>query len=126
MNKSTEIIRYRLVKDEKQGFVECLPEMMVTSEDDALELVAFCGENETDRLLVYGESLPMDFFDLHTGLAGKILLKLSNYRIFLAAVITPDRIGNGRFYEMVCETNRGREFRVFGNRADAIEWFSSF
>jgi len=126
MNNPSEINRYQFVKDEMQGFVECLLEMEVASEDDALELVAFCGENETDRLLMYSENLPEDFFELRTGLAGKILLKLSNYRIILAAIITRDRIGDGRFYEMVRETNRGREFRVFESRSDAVNWFSSF
>ncbi|MGA9397314.1 MAG: DUF4180 domain-containing protein [Anaerolineaceae bacterium] len=126
MNNPSEIIRYQFVNDEKRGFVECLPEMEVSGEEDALELVGFCGENETDRLLMYRENLPEEFFDLSTGLAGKILLKFSNYRIILAAVITHDRIGDGRFYEMVRETNRGREFRVFNSRPDAINWFSSF
>lgn len=120
------MVLYKYIQDEKQGFVECLPEMKISNEDDALELVAFCGENGTDRLLVYGENLPDEFFDLHSGLAGKVLLKLSNYRIILAAVISRERIGNGRFYELVLETNRGREFRVFNNRTDAINWFSTF
>ena len=126
MNDPFDLNRYQFVEDEKQGFVECLPKMKIANEDDALELVGFCGENETDRLLMYSENLPEEFFDLSTGLAGKILLKFSNYRIILAAVITCDRIGDGRFYEMVCETNRGKEFRVFESRPDAISWFSSF
>ncbi len=126
MKESPEEIRYRFVRDEKQGYVECLPKMMIAGEEEALELLAFCGENDTNRLLVYGENLTDEFFNLHTGLAGKILLKFSNYRIILAAVLSPKKIGNGRFYEMVLETNRGREFRVFNSRADAEKWFSTF
>ncbi len=106
--------------------MECLPDLRITNEEDVLELIAYCGENDTDRLLVHERNLIEDFFDLHSGLAGKILLKLSNYRIILAAVISRDRIGNGRFYEMVLEANRGRELRVFESRAEAVDWFSSF
>ena len=98
--------------------------MLISNEDDALELIAFCGECGTDRLLVNAASLPIEFFDLHSGLAGRILLKLSNYRIILAAVIPAGRVGNGRFSEMVIETNRGREFRVFNTRNEAVNWLS--
>lgn len=117
--------RYTYSKNGNQGFVECQPGMLIAGEDDVLDLISFCGENETDRLLIYAENFTEDFFDLHSGLAGKILLKLSTYRIILAAVISREKIGNGRFYEMVLETNRGHEFRVFENRSDAINWFSN-
>ena len=125
MSSATDKYPYKFVKDPGGGFVECLPEMRIASEDDILELIAFCGESETDRLLVHETNLSDDFYDLRTKLAGSVLLKLSNYRIILAAVISAERIGNGKFYEMVLETNRGREFRVFDHRADAVNWFST-
>lgn len=125
MSRTSDQIRYRFIRGEPVGLVECLPGMLITSEDDALELVAFCGECGTDRLLVNIDNLPPEFFDLRSGLAGSILLKLSNYRIILAAVIPPEKIGTGHFSEMVRETNRGRDFRVFNTRDDAIKWFSS-
>jgi PadR family transcriptional regulator AphA len=115
---------YRFISGGPTGFVECLPGMLIASEDDALELVAYCGESGTQHLLVHAENLPAEFFDLHSRLAGNILLKLSNYRIILAAVIPTEKIGTGRFSEMVLETNRGREFRVFNNRDDAVKWLS--
>jgi PadR family transcriptional regulator AphA len=99
--------------------------MKIASEADALELIGFCGENDTDRLLVYAENLTADFYDLHTRLAGEILLKMSNYRIRLAAVIPTEKIGDGRFKEVVLETNRGGEFRVFNTRDEAIAWLSA-
>jgi PadR family transcriptional regulator AphA len=126
VNQSADQEQYRFVSNGSTGFVECLPSLLIVSEDDALELIAGCGENGTDRLLVHAESLPKEFYDLHSGLAGRILLKMSNYRIFLAAVIPPERIGEGRFSEMVLETNRGHEFRVFATRHEAIAWLSSF
>ncbi len=124
MSQSVDSDRYRFVASGASGFVECLPSMLISSEDDALELVGFCGESGTQRLLVHDYNLPAEFFDLHTRLAGNVLLKMSNYRIILAAVISSERVGDGRFSEMVLETNRGREFRVFNNRDDAVKWLT--
>ena len=122
MDHPTEPERYHFIADENHGYVECLPEMKIASEADALELIGFCGENDTDRLLIYAENLTADFYDLHTRLAGEILLKMSNYRIILAAVIPSEQIGEGKFHEMVIETNRGRDFRVFNTREEAVAW----
>jgi hypothetical protein len=125
LNTTPEPARYLFVANSEPGFVECLPAMKIASEADALELIGFCGENDTDRLLVYAENLTADFYDLHTRLAGEILLKMSNYRIRLAAVIPTEKIGDGRFKEVVLETNRGGEFRVFNTRDEAIAWLSA-
>ncbi len=35
--------------------------MKIASEADALELIGFCGENDTDRLLVHAENLTRGF-----------------------------------------------------------------
>ena len=124
MNQSSDQSRYHFITSGADGFVECLPDMIIANEDDALELIGFCGENGTQRLLVHADNLPAEFYDLRTRLAGDILLKLSNYQIILAAVIPTEKIGTGHFYEMVLETNRGREFRVFNTRDEAVKWLS--
>jgi PadR family transcriptional regulator, regulatory protein AphA len=113
----------QLVKKNGQTYLECLPdEWQIRSEREALDLVAACGENLTQRLLIHSASLPEDFFQLSTGLAGEVLLKFSNYRIRAAAVIPNERVNQGRFYEMVLETNRGSQFRVYPSREQAEEW----
>lgn len=120
-------MEYRVVEVNGNRYVECLPDGgMLTSERDALELVAACGETGTNQVMLHAGNLPAEFYDLKTGLAGAVLLKMSNYRIRLAAVLTPALVGTGRFYEMVLETNRrSREFRVFYTRAEAEDWLIS-
>jgi PadR family transcriptional regulator, regulatory protein AphA len=115
---------YQLVEVNGQSYVECLADGgVVASERDALDLVAACGESGTARLMLHAGNLPAEFYDLKTGLAGNVLLKLGNYRLQVAAVLTPELVGNGRFYEMVLETNRrSRDFRVFYTRAEAEAW----
>lgn len=106
--------------------VECLSDGgLVTDENSALDIVSICGEEGTDLVLIHQANLHPDFFDLKTGLAGKVLLKLSNYRIHAAAVIPEDVIGKGRFYEFVLETNRRNDFNVFSNRDDALAWLQT-
>jgi PadR family transcriptional regulator AphA len=111
-------------KGPEGGYVECNPEFVLYDEQRALDLIACCGEHGSQKLLIHAMSFPDDFYDLHTGLAGQILLKMSMYKILMAAVIPSEKIGTGRFYEMVIETNRGKEFRVFSTELEAIQWLS--
>lgn len=96
--------------------------LRIANERDALDLVALCGEYETDKLLLDGECLDPAFFDLKTGLAGEVLLKLSNYRIRAAVIMPQERVGTGRFAEFVLETNRGNQFRVYSQHEGAEKW----
>jgi hypothetical protein len=111
-------MEYRFVETEKGNYLECLPVSgRIENENDALDLVAACGENGTDRLMIHAGNLGDDFYDLKTGLAGSILLKFANYYIKVAAVLTPELGNQGRFREMVLEANRSsREFRGFYDR----------
>ena len=105
------------------AYLECPAESLrIASECDALDVVALCGEHSTERLLLDGDCLHPDFFELKTELAGAVLLKLSNYHIRTAVVLPPERIGSGRFAEFVREANTGNQFRVFSDVAEAVSW----
>lgn len=118
------MVDYRLVEHPQNNYVECLPGSgLVASENDALDLVAACGEHLTPRLLIHAENLPEEFYNLRTGLAGSVLLKFSTYRIKVAAVIPMEKANPGRFGEMVLEANRSnRLFHVFAEREKAEAW----
>ncbi len=104
-------------------YIETLPDTnLLASEADALELVASCGENETFRLLINSNAIPNSFYDLSSGLAGQILLKLSNYRIKTVIISDPEKAGKGKFKDFVIETTRGKEFGVFYAREEALTW----
>jgi hypothetical protein len=114
-----------LITKNNKKYLECIPDGdLIDSETKALDLVAACGQDETDRLLIHGECLPDDFFDLRTGLAGTIMLKLSNYRIRAAVIAPNEKTEQGKFHEMMIETNRGNQFRIFSSREDAESWFA--
>jgi PadR family transcriptional regulator, regulatory protein AphA len=116
---------YQFVTHGNTSYVECLPEGgKIASEADALDLVAACGEHLCHRLLLHASNLTPDFYNLRSGLAGEVLLKFSNYRIQAAAILKPELAEQGRFGEMVLESNRGNQFRVFYDRASAEDWLA--
>ena len=116
-------MEYNLVHKNNLSYLECLPGILcIRNEADAIDWVALCGENETDKLMIYADNLSEDFFHLSTRVAGEILLKFSIYQIKIAAVLTPELVNQGKFQEWVLETNRGNDFRVFYTREKAEAW----
>jgi len=104
-------------------FVEADPtQILIRSEQDAVDLVAICGEQGSHKLLLYAGNLIDDFFDLKTGLAGLVLQKLVNYHIQMAAVVPRDLWRQGRFRELANESNRNRHFGIFESRDQAVAW----
>jgi PadR family transcriptional regulator, regulatory protein AphA len=116
---------YQLITVDELSILEIQDGTRLASEQDALELVAACGEHRSERLLLHAAQLSEAVFDLHSGLLGAILLKLGNYRIRTALVLRPEQVGEGKFKDWVLETNRGRDFRVFFEREAALGWLSS-
>ena len=118
-------MNYKVVNFGLQKYIQCIPgETSLANERDAVDLVAACGENGTHRLMVFAENLSADFYRLNSGVAGNILLKFSNYHIRVAAVLTPELVNQGRFREVVIETNRGNQFRVFYELTEAEKWLT--
>lgn len=119
-------MNFTLIMRHNTPIVTCLPDgNKLSSESDALDAVAACGENGTHRLLIPGQCVADAFFDLKTGLAGIVLLKFSMNQIKSAMIVPAEKIGQGKFYEFVLETNRGKDFRVFQDQDKALEWLVS-
>lgn len=77
-----------LIADGQNTWIETLPGSgLLASETDALDLISACGVYHVNRLLINQENIPEAFYDLRTGLAGSVLLKLSTYRIKAGAVM---------------------------------------
>lgn len=114
---------YQVIETEGKKYVEAIPgEILIESEREALDLVAACGENETPLLMIHAENLTPDFYHLRTGLAGDVLLKFINYRLKVVAVLRPELVEQGKFQEMVIESNRGPHFHVSYDRESAEKW----
>lgn len=97
----------------------------LSTEQDALDLVALCGENDTNLLMFHGNALAEDFFKLKTGVAGKILQRFINYHVKTAIILPEQFVIKGKLRDMVSETNKGNHLRFFKTRADAEIWLTS-
>lgn len=95
------------------------------SADDPEGLATECIEVGADSLLLDQEGLPPAFFDLSSGALGALLHRLDLYRIPLAAVVPDVQKHSKAFQDFVRESNRGRRFRFFATRAEAIAWLHS-
>lgn len=107
-------------------YIECRSsEIHLKSEQDALDLIAVCLENDNYLLILNGEVLSEDFFKLSTGVAGAMLQKLVNYQVKTAVIISDELANRGRFREMVLESNKGSHFRFFSTKEEAEKWLIS-
>jgi hypothetical protein len=100
-------------------------ELLVRTERDVLDLVARCGEHNTQRMLCHAANFAPEFFDLKTGLAGIVFRKFATYMITAAMVINPQMEFNQRFKELMLESNKGRQFRFFTDQQSAEKWLKS-
>ncbi|MHC1783273.1 MAG: DUF4180 domain-containing protein [Anaerolineaceae bacterium] len=116
-------MNYELISMENCSYLECIPDGgTIQTDRDLLDLIAACGEQMCDRLLVHAGLLAADFYNLKTGLAGDLLQKLVNYQVRSAFILDEEQVGNGRFYDMMIESNRGGQFHFCYNVDDARKW----
>ncbi len=114
---------YKTVKNGTQHYIELLScTNAIINEQDALNLVALCGEHETNLLMIHDSAISDDFYRLRTGVAGNILQKFINYHIKTAAVVANVKTNKGKFKEMASEANKGNHFRIFENKEAAEKW----
>jgi hypothetical protein len=104
-------------------YFECRP--LSTGAFDPRAVVRSCIENGAACLLLDSDALPPAFFDLSSGVAGALLHGLSVYQMRMAGVVPDPSAYSLRFQEFVREANRGRQFRFFATRAEAIRWLAT-
>jgi hypothetical protein len=92
---------------------------------DPLAALVRCIEGGVLGLLFDAGALPPAFFELGSGVAGELVQKLTNYGIRMAAVVPDLESRPERFREFAREANRGRQFRFFATRREAVEWLEA-
>ncbi len=120
-------MNYKVIEKNTKKYIECLTaEKPIQAEQDALDLIAACGEHDTNLLMIHAEALSDDFFKLRTGLAGMILQKFINYRVRTAVVLQGEVKFTGKFKEFLAEANKGKDFRVFNSTEEAENWLINY
>ena len=117
---------FNVQKVDNMTYIECnSPDFVIRNEQDILDLIVGCGENDSNKVLIYEANLSPDFFDLKTNLAGTLFQKMANYHLRGAGVISFDEIKSERFKELIFECNRGNLFRFFEDKEAAERWLTS-
>jgi DNA-binding PadR family transcriptional regulator len=116
----------RTLDKEGERYVEVVSARnRVAGDAGAMDLIALCWENKLQRLMIHGDVMADEFYDLSTQVAGKVLQKFVNYGVRLALVLPKEKTGSVKFREMVAESHRGMQFRVFATREEAETWLTS-
>ncbi|MBB4635376.1 DUF4180 domain-containing protein [Longimicrobium terrae] len=92
---------------------------------DPRAVITACIESGSHALLMDHDALPPAFFDLSTGAAGALVQGLTQYEIRMAGVVPDASIHSRPFQDFAREANRGRWFRFFPDREQAVAWLSA-
>ncbi|HWR62392.1 MAG TPA: DUF4180 domain-containing protein [Clostridia bacterium] len=121
-----EKIHYKVIQKEDKKYLELISARApLGTEADALDLVALCGENDTNLLLLKEDILDEGFFMHKTGMAGAMLQKLSDYNIKAAVVTAAETSDKGRPIGKSLQIRKAHNFRIFETGEKAEEWLLS-
>lgn len=116
-------MNYQIREIENKKYIEIISTSTpLSTENDALELIALCWEHETYTLMIHFAALSEDFFKLKAKVAGNIIQKFVNYGIKTATIVPEEIMQKGRFKEMALETNKGNHFRLYESKEEAEKW----
>jgi hypothetical protein len=83
----------------------------ISNVQDAVDLLGDLYFNNSSRIILHEINFHPDFFRLHTGFAGDILQKFSNYKIKFAIIGDFSKYKSKPLQDFICESNKGN--RVF-------------
>lgn len=116
-------MKYNVInKNNKRYIMYNEIESKICSEQDMLDVISACFENNANLVIIDGKTLAEEFYDLKTKLLGMSLQKFINYNIRVAFIVDKEREISDRFKELVLEINKGFDFRVCYSIEDAEKW----
>lgn len=116
-------MNYQIREIENKKYIELISTTKpLSTENDALDLIALCWEHEAHLIMIHYSALSQEFFNLKTKVAGNFIQKFINYSIKVVAIIPQETTQNSRFKEMAMETNKGSQFRMYGSKEEAEKW----
>jgi hypothetical protein len=80
---------------------------IISEPQDILDLMGDSMSNNCNRIIIREQNLHPDFFRLHTGLAGEILQKFSNYNFKMAIIGDFAKYKSKYLQDFIRESNKG-------------------
>ncbi len=96
--------------------------IFIASFSDISEAIGKCFG--ADGLILSESDLSADFFNLHTGLAGELFQKATNYELRLAIILTDPEVYGERFSELVYEHRNHNAIRFVRSEDEARAWLA--
>lgn len=119
-------IEYELIRKEGKSYIELIATASpIATEQDALDLVALCGEHDTGLLLIHYNAFDEGFFRYKSGIAGAMLQKFSNYYVKVAVLLPAEMAGKERPGLSGIQISKAHNFKVFEKREEAELWLFS-
>ncbi len=115
-----EDMNYQILEKNGQKYIRMIAGS-IRAEADALTLLQFCAEADTQKLMLPSAALSEEFMDLSTRIAGLVLQKLTNYGVRTAITVNPSQV-KGKFKDFKAEINQGQSFRIFEDEKEAEQW----
>jgi hypothetical protein len=81
--------------------------IVISQTQDILDMIGDCFSHNCNRMIIKERNLHSDFFRLHTGLAGEILQKFSNYNFKLAITGDFSKFKSKSLQDFIHESNKG-------------------
>ncbi|WP_330442671.1 DUF4180 domain-containing protein [Flavobacterium sp. C4GT6] len=81
--------------------------IIITTVEDGTDLVGNLYYQGFDKAILYERNITPAFFDLKTRMAGEILQKFSNYKIWLAIVGDFSKYESKSLNDFIFESNKG-------------------
>lgn len=88
---------------------------------DMIDILGDCYYNQCAGVIIPGDLLGDDFFELKTGFAGEILQKFSNYRMKLAVIGNFAEIKSRSLQDFIRESNRLKSVNFVASMEEAID-----
>lgn len=98
--------------------------VVIKKTQDALDLMADCSYQGSNKLILLQEHFVSDFFDLKTGIAGEILQKFSTYNVWLAIVGDFSKYTGKSLRDFIFESNKHGRINFVGSIDEAREKLS--
>lgn len=93
---------------------------IISQAQDMLDLIGDAVSNNCNRIIIMERNLHENFFRLHTGLAGEILQKFSNYNFKLAIIGEFSKHMSKSIQDFIRESNKGRSIFFVSTMDDAL------
>lgn len=119
-------LHHTIIEKEGKRYIELLsvPAPLCT-EQDALDLITLCAENDTNLLLLHYNAFDEGFFRPRAGMAGMMLQKFSNYYVKAAVVMPLDCADQSGSKGLAVKISRNNNFQCFETRESAEGWLLS-